>query len=100
MSGEPPGKDTVETPFYIKSNIYYMEVLCINGSEGILEDGQLYTVREITKAGNFLLEGVQVPEGYTSFSANRFAPVEVYDDWDEELEKQYWASQVPDELNA
>ena len=79
-----------------------MEVLCIRGHEGILEEGEVYNVSGVTSKGNFILEGVEVPEGYTSFNQNRFAVLETVDldDWNEEMEEQYWSEQPPVEYNA
>ena len=89
------GKTTVETSFSKKSNTYYMKVLCINGSEGILEDGEVYTVIQVSKLGNYILEEVAVPEGYTNFDSNRFIPLisTDLDEWTEEMEQQYWEEQ-------
>lgn len=101
MSRAPLGKDTVETPFTKKSNTYYMQVLCIKGHEGILEEGVTYTVEQITSNGNYILEDVSIPEGYTSFSKDRFVPIQMVDDgWTEEMEEAYWAEQPPAEQNA
>jgi hypothetical protein len=52
-----------------------MKVLCINGYEGVLTEGEVYTVAQVTVSNNFLLEEVSVPEGYTSFNSNRFVPL-------------------------
>jgi len=71
-----------------------MKVMCINGYENLLTDGNIYTVVEVTKNGNFLLEEVEVPEGYTSYSSDRFIPVQDTEDtWTEDIEKQYWEAQ-------
>jgi len=71
-----------------------MKVMCINGYENLLTDGNIYTVVEVTKNGNFLLEEVEAPEGYTSFSSDRFIPVQDTEDtWTEDIEKQYWEAQ-------
>jgi len=71
-----------------------MKVMCINGYENLLTDGNIYTVVEVTKKGNFLLEEVEAPEGYTSFSSDRFIPVQDTEDtWTEDIEKQYWEAQ-------
>jgi hypothetical protein len=69
------GTTTVETSFSIKPNTYYMKVLCIDGYEGVLTEGEVYTVAQVTVSNNFLLEEVSVPEGYTSFNSNRFVPL-------------------------
>jgi hypothetical protein len=52
-----------------------MKVLCINGYENVLTEGEVYTVAQVTVSNNFLLEEVSVPEGYTSFNSNRFVPL-------------------------
>ena len=52
-----------------------MKVLCINGYEDVLTEGEVYTVAQVTVGNNFLLEEVAVPEGYTSFNSNRFVPL-------------------------
>jgi hypothetical protein len=52
-----------------------MKVLCINGYEDVLTEGEVYTVAQVTISNNFLLEEVNVPEGYTSFNSNRFVPL-------------------------
>lgn len=66
-----------------------MKVLCINGSEGILEDGEVYTVIQVSKLGNYILEEVAVPEGYTNFDSNRFIPLQTTD-LDELVEDEYF----------
>ena len=72
-----------------------MKVLCIQGSENVLTEGEVYTVFQKTENGNYLLEEVGVPEGYTSFNQNRFVPLQTtdLDEWTEEMEKQYWEEQ-------
>lgn len=47
-------------------------VKCIKGHEGILEEGQYYTVVEITKKGNYILDEVLPPPPHTSFCKSRF----------------------------
>lgn len=77
-----------------------MKVMCINGYENLLTDGNIYTVVEVTKNGNFLLEEVEVPEGYTSFSSDRFIPVQdAEDNWSEEIE-QIWNEQSSTDYNT
>ena len=49
-----------------------MRVLCIEGHEGLLEEGGIYNVREITERGNYILWEVQPPHPYASFSKERF----------------------------
>jgi hypothetical protein len=71
-----------------------MRVMCVDGYEGLLTEGNIYTVIEVTSKGNFILEEVSVPEGFTSFDFNRFVPVQDTDDmWNEELEEQFLAEQ-------
>ena len=72
-----------------------MKVLCIQGYEGVLTESEVYTVLQTTVSGNYLLEEVEVPEGYTSFNKNRFVPLQStdLDEWTEEMEKQYWEEQ-------
>lgn len=72
-----------------------MKVLCIQGYENVLTEGEVYTVLQTTVGGNYLLEEVEVPEGYTSFNQNRFVPLQStdLDEWTEEMEKQYWEEQ-------
>jgi hypothetical protein len=53
-----------------------MRVMCIQGAEGILTEGNIYTVVEITTKGNFILDEVTVPEPFTSFDNNRFVPLQ------------------------
>jgi hypothetical protein len=81
-----------------------MKVMCIEGHEGVLKAGEIYTVVGITNKGNYILEEVEVPEGHTSFSSTRFNTVEIFDDWDsdwtEELERIYLEEQPSAELNA
>ena len=95
MSRETLGKTTVETSFSNKSNTYYMKVLCVQGHEDILIESEVYTVYQATTNGNYLLEEVEVPEGYTSFNKNRFVPLITtdLDEWTEEMEQQYWEEQ-------
>jgi hypothetical protein len=95
MSREMLGKTTVETSFSKKSNTYYMKVLCVQGYENILTESEVYTVSQVTPSGNYLLEEVEVPEGYTSFNQNRFVPLisTDSDEWTEEMEQQYWEEQ-------
>jgi len=52
-----------------------MKVLCVNGYEDVLTEGEVYTVAQVTVSNNFILEEVSVPEGYTSFNSNRFVPL-------------------------
>lgn len=78
-----------------------MKVMCINGYGDLLIEGNTYTVVEITNSGNFLLEEVEVPEGYTSFNSNRFIPVQDSNDqWTEEVEGQFWKEQPTSDYNS
>ena len=72
-----------------------MKVLCVQGHEDILIESEVYTVYQATTNGNYLLEEVEVPEGYTSFNQNRFVPLisTDSDEWTEEMEQQYWEEQ-------
>ena len=60
-----------------------MRVLCISGHEGVLEEGETYTVSEVTKGGHYLLLEVEPPQPYISFKSERFVPLP--DITDEEL---------------
>lgn len=52
-----------------------MRVLCIQGHEGVLEEGEVYTVKELTDRGNYLLNEVDPPQPYSSFRSERFVPL-------------------------
>jgi hypothetical protein len=78
-----------------------MKVLCIRGHEDLLKEGEEYTVVALTSNGNYFLEEVEIPEGYTSFSSDRFAIIgEVDLGWDVEMEEAYWAEQSAPEYSA
>lgn len=81
-----------------------MKVMCIQGHAGLLQDGNIYNVIGVTQNGNYLLEGVDVPEGYTSFAKERFQPIESYDvwneDWTEQMEEEYWEAQPSPEYTT
>lgn len=62
-----------------------MKVLCIKGQKGFLIEGETYTVVNVTKKGNYLLNEIDPPEPYTSFDKDRFEMVSD-DDLLEELE--------------
>lgn len=49
-----------------------MKVVCIKGHEGVLIEGEIYTVVNVTKNGNYLLNELEPPEPYTSFDKDRF----------------------------
>jgi hypothetical protein len=71
-----------------------MLVRCIKGYSEILIEGQVYNVIEVTKQGNYHLEGVTPPEGFNCFHQSRFELKEdLFSDWTEELEREYWAEQ-------
>ena len=73
-----------------------MQVMCNEGHEDLLIQGNIYTVVGITSKGNYILQEVQVPEGFTSFSADRFEILFPTDDWTEEMEEKYWEEQPSD----
>lgn len=52
-----------------------MRVLCIQGYQGVLEEGAIYTVRELTNKGNYLLHEVDPPQPFSSFKSERFVPL-------------------------
>jgi hypothetical protein len=60
-----------------------MRVMCILGHKGILYEGSIYNVVDITPANNCLLLEVDPPKPHTSFRSERFVPLE--DDFTEEL---------------
>jgi hypothetical protein len=49
-----------------------MKVVCIKGQKGFLIEGETYTVINVTKKGNYLLNEIDPPEPYTSFDKDRF----------------------------
>ena len=61
-----------------------MRVLCIEGHEGLLEEGGVYSVREITERGNYILWEVQPPHPYVSFDKERFVHLREEEDVYEE----------------
>jgi hypothetical protein len=75
-----------------------MKVLCINGYEEVLTEGEVYTVAQVTVGNNFILEEVDVPEGYTSFNSNRFVPLITSDE--DSLAEAFWNEQPPAEYTA
>ena len=69
-----------------------MLVRCVKGDGNILIEGELYNVTNVTRQGNYHLEGVTPPEGFNCFDQSRFELEEdSFSDWTEELEKEYWA---------
>lgn len=58
-----------------RKNNFYMRVLCIHGHEGVLEEGETYTVSEVTEGGNYLLFEVEPPQPFSSFKSTRFVPL-------------------------
>lgn len=77
-----------------------MRVMCIDGYEGLLTEGNIYTVVEVTQKGNVILEEVQVPEGFTSFASSRFIPIQDDGDLTNELEVQFWSEQPTYDYNS
>ena len=75
-----------------------MKVLCVNGYEDVLTEGEVYTVAQVTVGNNFILEEVDVPEGYTSFNSNRFVPLITSDE--DSLSEAFWNEQPPAEYTA
>ena len=75
-----------------------MKVLCVNGYEDVLTEGEVYTVAQVTNSNNYLLEEANVPEGYTSFNSNRFVPLITSDE--DALEQAFWNEQPPVEYTA
>jgi len=70
-----------------------MRVMCIKGHTGVLEEGEVYHVSQVTKKGHYLLFEVDPPNPYLCFNKDRFVPL-TDSDLDEELvelqlEKQY-----------
>ena len=67
------------------NNLYNMKCMdiivniveCIKGASGILEEGIHYSVIDETVNGNYILDGVPIPEGYTSFNKDRFRVVKI-----------------------
>lgn len=45
---------------------------CIIGYEGILDEGEFYTIKDVTSNGNIKLYEIDPPEPYTSFKSERF----------------------------
>lgn len=69
-----------------------MRVICIKGHYGILDEGEVYHVSEVTKKGNYCLFEVDPPNPYLCFNKNRFVPLTNIDDEELialELETQY-----------
>lgn len=69
-----------------------MRVMCILGSEGILYEGSVYNVTEVTPQNNYLLLEVDPPKPHTSFRSERFMPLE--DDLVDELVEQDELTQI------
>jgi hypothetical protein len=89
--------------FTFKSKNIDMIVKCIKGHEGVLNEGDIYTVVAETSKGNYILAEAEVPEGFTSFHKDRFEIISTIgweDAWDGEMEEAFWAEQPPTELNA
>ena len=47
-------------------------VKCVRGHEGVLVEGTEYTVLQITRKGNYIIEEVNSPFGYDCFDKTRF----------------------------
>lgn len=47
-------------------------VKCIRGAEGILDEGSIYTVWDVTDKGHLKLEELHPPLPYTCFNKDRF----------------------------
>lgn len=80
-----------------------MIVKCTKGHEDLLKEGDIYTVVGETYKGNYILEEVEVPEGFTSFDKDRFEIVSLFyseDTWDGEMEEGFWAEQPTAEYTA
>ena len=52
-----------------------MRVMCIKGHEGILEEGEVYHVADVTDKGHYLLFEVDPPTPYKCFNRDRFVPL-------------------------
>ncbi len=71
-----------------------MLVRCIKGDGKILIEGEVYNVIHVTRQGNYHLEGITPPEGFNCFDQFRFElDDDLFLDWTEELEKEYWEEQ-------
>jgi len=71
-----------------------MLVRCVKGDGKILIEGEVYNVIHVTRQGNYHLEGVTPPEGFNCFDQARFEiEWDLFPDWTEELEREYWAEQ-------
>ena len=71
-----------------------MLVRCIKGDGVILKEGELYNVAAFTSKGNYHLEGMMPPEGFNCFDQSRFEiEADLFPDWTEEMEREYWAEQ-------
>ena len=70
-------------------------VKCIKGAPGILNEGENYTVYFVTEDGNYLLDEVAPPEGYTSFSRTRFEDTQmnIYDEIYSGIQEDYFEEQ-------
>ena len=70
-------------------------IICNKGHEDLLIEGHTYTVKGVTTKGNYILEEVEFPEGFTSFSKDRFEVFgnSLVENWTEDYEKEYWEIQ-------
>jgi hypothetical protein len=51
-------------------------VLCVSGHSGVLEQNQIYTVKDINSQGNINVIEVEAPHPYTCFLRERFVEVQ------------------------
>ena len=78
-----------------------MVVKCIKGHEDLIKEGDIYTVIAQTSRGNYILQEVKVPQGFTSFSKDRFEIIDDFEGlWDIHMEEEFWAEQPTTEYTA
>jgi hypothetical protein len=56
-----------------------MFLKCIKGHPGILEEEQIYEIKDITPSGHFQLVGIVPPPPCNCFNKERFTPVDIDD---------------------
>lgn len=61
-----------------ENSIKLPRVKCVRGEKGLLNEGEYYTVLDVTKNGNFILYEVEVPFGYSSFNKDRFVETDSF----------------------
>jgi len=72
-----------------------MLVRCVKADGDILIEGELYNVVEVTRQGNYHLEGVKPPKGFNCFDQARFElEQDSLLDWIEETETEYLAEET------